>query len=49
MEIASSIIENVVGLVGRLSNWLAGLSEEEVAWARRGVGVACGVALSACP
>jgi len=26
----------MVGLVGRLQNWLALLSEEEVAWARRG-------------
>lgn len=28
--------ERMVGLVGRLQNWLALLSEEEVAWARRG-------------
>ena len=30
----------MVGLVGRLSNWLAMLTEEEVAWARRGLRVA---------
>lgn len=30
----------MIGLMGRLSNWLACLTEEEVAWARRGLGVA---------
>ena len=29
---------SMVGLIGRLSNWLACLTEEEVAWARRGLG-----------
>lgn len=27
----------MVGVVERLSNWLAMLTEEEVAWARRGL------------